>query len=508
MVNFVNEIMHVADTIARERGLSKSIVLDIVKQAIAVVAKRRHGEEHDIEVELDQSGHIRIYRNLLVVEEEADCNEFLEISLSEIKENPDLFVQNIDEISLGDRVQEELPPMDINRVSAKTMQQIVVAQMQEAERKQHYEDMKGLEGTIIVVTVARYEKGNVICLVNSAVEAILGKKDLIQGEVLRVNDRIKVYVKEVSLSHGYQVVVSRSCSEFLELSMKSYIPEVANNVVQTKAVARDPGMKAKVAVYSAERGVDPVGSCVGIGGARMNEISKELHGERVEVVHYSDDLVTFVARAMSPAVINTVIIKDDGKSIEVVVEESQLSLAIGKKGQNVRLASELVGYNIDVLSEQKEKERRQEEFKLASDNLMNQLNIDRMIAHLLIAKGLFDVQSIADTSIEDLMSIEGFGEDNIAEELKNRALEIVQSNQYQSDKQNVGGIDSRILDLPEISDSLLKVLMEKGIKDIDDIADLSSDELIEIVGEDFFSDKASADSIIMSARKHWFDKEE
>lgn len=506
MANFVNELIHIADAVAREKGIPKGSVVEAIEDAIKVVANKKYGFENTIKVEVNRYGNIEISREYLIVEDDAVEDTHTQITLYDAQTMPSFRTYHEDDadFEVGKIVREPLPAISLGRVAAQSAKQVIITKIKDAERERQYEEFKGHQGQILHVIVKRVERGNVVCAINSTNEGMIFRDKLIRGELLRVNDKVRVFVEEVRQSSGYQIVLSRASDDFLMKLCEQEIPEVYSGVVSIKAVARDAGSKAKVAVLSHDRNVDPVGACVGIGGSRMNAISNEIHGERVDIVLYSEDPATFVVNALSPAEVQKVIIDEERGLIEVVVQENQLSLAIGRRGQNVRLASRLTGWKIEIISEEDESVRRTEEFNKTSQLFIDSLNIDDVIAHLLVSEGFCSLEDVAYVPIEELASIDGFDED-IASELRQRSREIVESSEKiaQAELKELG-VEDAVLELKGITNELAVALGKNDVKTVDDVADLARDEFKEFTPDINITNDA-VDEIIMAARQSWFD---
>jgi N utilization substance protein A len=407
------ELIQVADVVAREKGIDRDEVLEAMEQAIQKAGRSKYGQEHDIRASIDrQTGEIRLVRCTEVVEEVED--DITQITLEQAqKRDPAL--------SLGDFIVDPLPPIDFGRIAAQTAKQVIVQKVREAERSRQYEEFKDRTGEIVNGIVKRVEFGNVTVDLGRA-EAVLRRDELLPRESFRNGDRVRAYIFDVREEpRGPQIFLSRTHPEFMKGLFRQEVPEIYDGIIEIKAVARDPGSRAKIGVISYDGSIDPVGACVGMRGSRVQAVVGELQGEKIDIVPWSDDPATFVVNALAPAEVAKVVLDEDQRRIEVVVPDEQLSLAIGRRGQNVRLATMLSGWDIDILTEAEESERRQEEFRTRSKIFMDALDIDDVMAHLLVAEGFTSVEEIAYTGLEELTQIEGFVED-IAEELQNRAV--------------------------------------------------------------------------------------
>ncbi len=496
------ELVQVADSVARDKNIDKEDVFVAMEQAIQKAARSKYGMENDIRAEINRkNGEIKLYRyQEVVADDEILEEEFTKIHLKRaLKKNP--------EAKIGDFITDLLPPIDFGRIAAQTAKQIITQKVRDAERKKQYEEFKDKIGEIINGVVKRVEFGNVIIDFGKN-EAILRKEDLIPREVFRNGDRCRAFIVDVRPeAKGQQIFLSRTCPEFMAKLFAAEVPEIYDGIISIKAVARDPGSRAKIAVKSSDSSIDAVGACVGLRGTRVQAVVNELQGEKVDIVAWSDDKAAFVINALTPAEVSKVVIDEENNRIEIIVPEDQLSLAIGRRGQNVKLASELTGFNIDILTEDQEAERRQNELKVKSQRFIDALNIEDMIAHLLVSEGFSKVEEIAAVNTAELSSIEGFDED-VALELQNRAKEWLElkKKEFQASSKKLG-IENELAEQKGLNYEMLLKLGKSGIKTLDDLADLAGDELVEILGEDALSE-TEANAIILKAREHWFNDEE
>jgi len=493
------ELIQVADVVAREKGIERDEVLEAMEQAIQKAGRSKYGQEHDIRASIDrQTGEIRLVRCTEVVEEIED--NITQITLDQAqKRDPAL--------SLGDFIVDPLPPIDFGRIAAQTAKQVIVQKVREAERSRQYEEFKDRTGEIVNGIVKRVEFGNVTVDLGRA-EAVLRRDELLPRESFRNGDRVRAYIFDVREEpRGPQIFLSRTHPEFMKGLFRQEVPEIYDGIIEIKAVARDPGSRAKIGVISYDGSIDPVGACVGMRGSRVQAVVGELQGEKIDIVPWSDDPATFVVNALAPAEVAKVVLDEDQRRIEVVVPDEQLSLAIGRRGQNVRLATMLSGWDIDILTEAEESERRQEEFRTRSKIFMDALDIDDVMAHLLVAEGFTSVEEIAYTGLDELTQIEGFVEE-IAEELQNRALVHSEAERERLSNRRVElGVSDELAEMPGLTAAMVVTLGENEIKTIDDLGDLASDELIELLPEAELN-MEEANAIIMAARAHWFDDEE
>ena len=418
MINVGNaEILQIVESVSREKGISKENLFTTMEQAVQVAGRKKYGQEHNIKAEISRkTGEIKLFRILEVVEELESY--FTQILLA------DALIKN-PEAKIGDEFYEPLPPIDLGRVSAQNAKQVIVQRVGEAEREKQYHDFKDRVGEILNGMVKRVEFGNIIVDLGGRAEAIVKKDQTIKGENYKINDRIKAYVQDVRLEpKGPQIFLSRTDERMLAKLFELEVPEIYDGAIEIKAVARDPGSKAKIAVYATDSSIDPVGSCVGIRGNRVRAVTAELGGEKIDVILWSKNLAQFVIGSMSPATISKIVIDEDKGRVEIVVPTDQLSIAIGRRGQNVRLASKLTGWNIDVMTDEQESKRRTDEFYSTTDLFMNVLDVEEVIAQLLSVEGFATIEQIASSEITTLTSIEGF-EEELASEIKNRAVNYI-----------------------------------------------------------------------------------
>ncbi len=477
------EILQIADSVAKEKGIIKDKVIEAMEESIEVASRKKYGNENNIKVEISRKdGEVKIYRVLDVVEDyNAIENNFTQITLDDAKKiKPDA--------EIGSSVYDPLPPIDLGRVSAQTAKQIITQKVREAERERQYEDFKDRVGEIINGVVKRLEYGNIIVELGRA-EAVVKRDQLIQSESYKINDRIKAYVQDVSRQQkGPQIFLSRTCNEFLAKLFEQEVPEIYDGVIEIKSIARDPGSKAKMAIYTEDRTIDMVGTCVGMRGARVKGITDELMGEKIDIIEWNDDLASFIVNALTPAEISKVIIDEENEKVEVIVADDQFSSAIGRKGQNVRLASKITGWKIDVLTEEDESKRRTEEFTTTTKLFMEALEVEEVMAQLLAAEGYNSLEQIAESEEDELLKIEGFDEE-LAKELINRANEYIEKRDEEYiEKLETLGVTQDVIDyLPMCSPDELVKLAENGIKTLEDLAEISSKEIREILPEPSFN---------------------
>ena len=492
MVNIGNaEILQIAEALAREKGITKDLVLNAMENAIQVAGRRKYGHEHNIKAEIShKNGDIKLYRVLEVVEN--PTNNFTEISLSDAIERK-LNAQ------IGDEILDPLPPIDLGRVAAQSAKLVIVQKVKEAERDKQYEDFKDRVGEILGGIVKRVEFGNIIVDLGRT-EAIIRRDQQIKTEIFKINDRIRAYVQEVSKqSKGPQIFLSRSDDMFLAKLLELEVPEVYEGQIEVRAVARDPGSKAKIAVYSSDPTIDPVGSCIGVRGSRIKAVTNELGGEKVDVILWSKDLAQYIVSAMTPTEISKVVIHEDRTAVEIVVPADQFSIAVGRRGQNVRLASSLTGWHIEVMTEDQESKRRVDEFNSTTEIFINALEVEEMVAQLLVSEGFSSVEHIAMTELSTLASIEGFDEE-LAKELKSRAENYVELNNADLLRRlEEQGVEQELLDSLGLPLEQLVTLAENGIKTLEDLAELNVREFREIL-PDLQATDEDIESVINDAK--------
>lgn len=495
------EILQVADTVAREKGIEKELVIQAIEQAIQKAGRSKYGHEHDIRCHINRKTgetELKLYRT--VTEPELIENESAQITLAQAKRiKPDA--------EMGDVLIDHLPAFDYGRVAAQTAKQVIMQNIRDAERERQFEEFKDKVGEIINGTVKRVEYGNITVDLGKA-EAILRRDDCIPRERLEMGARVRAYVYDVRRElRGPQIFLSRTRGEFMTKLFTQEVPEIYDGTIEIKAVARDPGSRAKIAVYARDASIDPVGACVGMKGSRVQAVVGELQGEKVDIIPWSPDIATFIVNALAPAEVSKVVLDEDKVRLDVVVPDEQLSLAIGRRGQNVRLASILTGWSIDILTEEEESKRRLEEFTAWSTLFMNAIDVDDVIARLLIAEGFRKVEDIAETSVEEMGSIEGFNEE-IGAELISRAQNFLNAKAEElKNKQAELGLQDDLISFEGLNPDQIMQLGAAGVKSLDDLADLAGDELVEILGKDSISE-TDANALIMKARAHWFADED
>jgi N utilization substance protein A len=463
------ELLQIADAVAREKSIDREVVINAMEDAIQKAAKSRYGSENEIKAEVDpKTGEISLARLLEVVEDVT--LEATQIALAEARrKNP--------AAQVGDFIAEPLPPLDFGRVAAQNAKQVIVQKVREAERERQYDEYKDRVGEIVNGIVKRVEYGNVIVDLGRA-EAVVRRDETLPRENFRYGDRIRAYVYDVRREQrGPQIFLSRTHPEFMAKLFAQEVPEVYEGIVTIQSVARDPGSRAKIAVVSRDSSIDPVGACVGMRGSRVQAVVNELQGEKIDIIQWSPDAATFIVNALAPAEVVKVVLDEDAERIEVVVPDEQLSLAIGRKGQNVRLASQLTGWDIDIMTEASESERRQAEFAERSARFMEALDVDEVIAQLLASEGFSSVEEVAFVDTDEISSIEGFDAET-ASEIQARAREHLEKLEAELDaKRKELGVADDLLELEGLSTAMLVALGENDVKTVEDLADCATDDL-------------------------------
>jgi N utilization substance protein A len=463
------ELLQIADAVAREKAIDRRIVLAAMEDAIAKAARSRYGSETEVRAEIDaKSGELHLSRHMLVVETVE--NPAMQISLEDARRRHPA-------AQIGDTIADPLPPLPFGRIAAQSAKQVIVQKVREAERDRQYDEFKDRIGDIVNGIVKRVEYGNVVVDLGRG-EAIVRRDELLPREVFRNGDRIRAYIYDVRREQrGPQIFLSRTHPEFMAKLFAQEVPEIYDEIVEVKAVARDPGSRAKIAVTSRDSSVDPVGACVGMRGSRVQAVVNELQGEKIDIIPWSYEIATFVVNALAPAEVSKVVIDEERDRIEVVVPDQQLSLAIGRRGQNVRLASQLTGKDIDILTEQEESERRQAEFENRTRIFIDALNVDEVIGQLLASEGFNSVEDLAMVDLKELAGIEGFDEDT-AQELQNRARDHLAKIEAELDeKRKELGVEDALTDVPGVTTAMLVQFGENGIKTVEDLAGCATDDL-------------------------------
>ncbi|MBY6090564.1 transcription termination factor NusA [Pseudooceanicola sp. 502str34] len=465
------ELLQTAEAVAREKMIDPGLVVEAMEESLARAAKSRYGAEMDIRVKIDRkTGRATFTRVRTVVEDEALENYQAELTVKQAK-------QYMADPQIGDEVIDEVPPVEMGRIAAQSAKQVILQKVREAERDRQYEEFKDRNGTIINGVVKREEYGNVIVDVGRG-EAILRRNEKIGRESYRPNDRIRCYVKDVRReARGPQIFLSRTAPEFMAELFKMEVPEIYDGIIEIKAVARDPGSRAKIAVISYDNSIDPVGACVGMRGSRVQAVVNELQGEKIDIIPWNEDQPTFLVNALQPAEVSKVVLDEDAERIEVVVPDEQLSLAIGRRGQNVRLASQLTGLDIDIMTEAEESERRQKEFEERTKLFMDTLDLDEFFAQLLVSEGFTNLEEVAYVELDELLVIDGVDE-GTAEELQARARDYLEAQAKAAlDHAKELGAEDSLIDFEGLTPQMVEALAEDGVKTLEDFATCADWEL-------------------------------
>ena len=464
------ELLQIADAVAREKSIDKSVVIHAMEEAMQRAAKSRYGTENEIRVEIDpKTGETHISRYLHVVDQ--IDNDKTEISIADARRrNP--------AAQVGDIIAETLPPIEFSRIATQAAKQVIVQKVRDAERERQYDEYKDRIGEIVHGTVKRVEFGSVVVDFGRA-EGVVRRDEMIPRESFRNGDRIRAYIYDVRReTRGPQIFLSRTHPQFMARLFAQEVPEIYDGIIEIRAVARDPGSRAKIAVISKDSSIDPVGACVGMRGVRVQAVVQELQGERIDIIPWNGDPATFIVNALAPAEVSKVVLDEETRRVEVVVPDDQLSLAIGRRGQNVRLASQLTGWQIDILTEQEESERRQKEFAERTALFMETLDVDETIAQLLASEGFASVEDVAYVPVHELAEIEGFDEET-AEELQARAVGYIEQKNAAFDaKRRELGVEDEVAETEGLTPAMLVKLGENGIKTLEDLAGCASDDLL------------------------------
>ncbi len=492
------ELIQIADVVARDKSIDREVVINAMEEAIQKAGKSKYGLDNDIRATIDRkSGSIKLERWTEVVEEVE--NDSTQMNVSEGEKH---------DLKVGDFLRQPLPPIEFGRIAAQTAKQVISQKVREAERSRQYEEFKDRVGEIVVGTIKRTEKFLTTIDLGRG-EGVIRKEEMIPHENLNQGDRVRIYILDVREEiRGPQIFLSRAANEFMAKLFTQEVPEIYDGIIEIKAVAREPGSRAKISVLSRDASIDPVGACVGLRGSRVQAIVNELQGEKIEIVPFSEDPATFIVNALAPAEVAKVVLDEVSGKVEVVVPDDQLSLAIGRRGQNVRLASQLTNWYIDILTESEESERKQEEFKTRSNIFIDSLNIDDVIAHLLVAEGFVSLEDIAQCELEELSKIQGFDSD-LAKELIERASEFIK-NEDKEIKQKLTKLKVKddLRNFEYLTPKMILKLAENKILTLDKLADLDSEELLNLLKAEGIEDEQTSGDIIMAARAHWFDNEE
>ena len=465
------ELLQTAEAVAREKMIDPGLVVEAMEESLARAAKSRYGAEMDIRVKIDRkTGVARFTRVRTVVDEELLENYQAEMPVDQAKDF-------LEDPQIGDEFVEEVPPVELGRIAAQSAKQVILQKVREAERERQYEEFKDRAGTIINGIVRREEYGNIIVDIGRG-EAVLRRNEKIGRESYRPNDRIRVFIKDVRReARGPQIFLSRTAPEFMAELFKMEVPEIYDGIIEIKAVARDPGSRAKIAVISYDNSIDPVGACVGMRGSRVQAVVNELQGEKIDIIPWNEDQPTFLVNALQPAEVSKVVLDDEAERIEVVVPDEQLSLAIGRRGQNVRLASQLTGLNIDIMTESQESERRQQEFATRTQLFMDALDLDEFFAQLLVSEGFTSLEEVAYVEVDELLVIDGVDEAT-AGELQARARDHIEAlNRAALEKAQGLGVEQSLFDFEGLTPQMIVALAEDGVKTLEDFATCADWEL-------------------------------
>ena len=465
------ELLQTAEAVAREKMIDPGLVVEAMEESLARAAKSRYGSEMDIRVSIDRkTGRATFTRVRTVVEEEELENYQAEMTVEQAKE----YLENP---AVGDTFVEEVPPVEMGRIAAQSAKQVILQKVREAERDRQFEEFKDRAGTIINGQVKREEYGNVIVDVGSG-EAVLRRNEKIGRESYRPNDRIRCYIKDVRREvRGPQIFLSRTAPEFMAELFKMEVPEIYDGIIEIKAVARDPGSRAKIAVISYDNSIDPVGACVGMRGSRVQAVVNELQGEKIDIIPWNEDQPTFLVNALQPAEVTKVVLDEEAERIEVVVPDEQLSLAIGRRGQNVRLASQLTGLDIDIMTEEEESARRQAEFEVRTKLFMDTLDLDEFFAQLLVSEGFTSLEEVAYVEVGELLVIDGVDE-GTAGELQARARDHLEAQNAKAlENAKALGVEDSLIAFEGLSPQMVEALAEDGVKTLEDFATCADWEL-------------------------------
>ena len=522
------ELLAIATAVATEKMIDKAIVIEAMEEAIQKSARNRYGAENDIRAKLDpRTGDLRLWRVVEVVEVVEDYFKQVDLKQAE-KLQPGA--------QIGDFIVDPLPPVDLGRIDAQSAKQVIFQKVRDAERDRQYAEFKDRAGEVVTGVIKSVEFGHVIVNLGRA-EGVIRRDQQIPREVARVGERVRALILRVERQNrGPQIFLSRAHPDFMKKLFAQEVPEIYDNIIEIKAAARDPGSRAKIGVISRDSSIDPVGACVGMKGSRVQAVVQELQGEKIDIIPWSEDTATFVVNALQPATVSRVVIDEDESRIEVVVPDDQLSLAIGRRGQNVRLASQLTNSAIDIMTEAEASEKRQKEFTERSKMFEEELDVDETLSQLLVAEGFAELEEVAYIELSELATIEGFDEE-LAQELQSRATEALDRREEASRvARRELGVEDDLAELPHLTEAMLVVLGKAGIKTLDDLADLATDELIAkkrsadprrrnnnterrerpdqreearggVLGE-FALTEEQGNEIIMAARAHWFTDEE
>ena len=466
------ELLRIVDAVANEKSIDKELIISSMESAIERAALTKFGNDNKIKAIIDkETGEISIKKIIEVV-------ETVENSSSEITVDQAKKIYKNQEYKIGDQITENLPQIDFGRIAAQSAKQVISSRVREAEKTRQYNDFIDKQGQILSGIIKRLEYGNVIVDLGKS-EAVIKKDELIPREILKTGDRVKAYCYEVRKElKGHQIFLSRAHPQFLSRLFFQEVPEIYEGIIEIKSVARDPGSRAKICVFSKDNSIDPVGACVGMRGSRVQTIVNELNGEKIDIIKWTEDLPSLISESLSPAEIQKVLIHQDNKRIEVILTEENLSKAIGRRGQNVRLASKLTNYEIDILTDKEDSDRRQSEFKEKSENLIRNLEVDETLGQLLVSEGFQTTEDISQSKPEDISKIEGIDEETAKELIERSKESLVKEQEEIIKKLKELGLEESLMNLKGLTQGMLVILGQKNIKKLSDFADLSSDELI------------------------------
>jgi N utilization substance protein A len=484
-----------ADALAREKNVDKDVVFAALEFALASATKKKYSDDIDVRIAIDRnSGDYASFRRWQVVEDEALEFPERQIALSEAQ-------QRDAELKLEDYIEEPLEPVEFGRIGAQAAKQVILQRIRDAEREQILNEFLSRGDELVTGTIKRMERGNAI-VESGRLEALLARDQMIPKENLRIGDRVRGWVMKIDrTARGPQLLLSRTAPEFIMKLFELEVPEIEEGLLEIKSAARDPGVRAKIAVHSNDRRIDPIGTCVGMRGSRVQAVTQELAGERVDIVLWSADPAQFVIGALAPAEVSSIVVDEEKHAMDVVVDEENLAIAIGRSGQNVRLASELTGWQINLMTEDESNRKQEEESARVKTLFMERLDVDEEVADILIQEGFSTLEEVAYVPINELLEIEAFDEDTV-NELRNRARNALLVAAI-ANEEKVEGVDPELLRLQDMDTQLAAKLAEAGVRTRDDLADLAVDELSELIG----LEEERAKNLIMAARAHWFTEE-
>jgi transcription termination/antitermination protein NusA len=487
------EMLLLVDALAREKNVAKDIVFGALELALASATKKRIHDEADVRVSIDPAtGEFESFRRWLVVPDNEYVNEYLQVPLSEAKE------QDV-EVESGDYLEEALEPIDFGRIGAQAAKQVILQKIRDAEREQILNDFLERKEHVVYGTIKRMDRGSAIVEVGK-IEAVLPRDQMIPKENLRIGDRVRAYLLKVERgARGPQLILSRTAPEFIRKLFEIEVPEIDDGLMEIKAAARDPGVRAKIAVVSYDRRIDPIGTCVGLRGSRVQAVTNELAGERVDIVLWSPEPAQFVIGALSPAEVSSIVVDEEKHSMDVVVDENNLAIAIGRGGQNVRLASELTGWTINLMTEEESERKSEAEVAQTRVLFMEKLDIDEDVANVLIEEGFTSLEEIAYVPLAEMLEIQALDEGTV-QELRERARNALLTDAIATEEK-LEGVEDALLNLEGMDKSLAAKLSAANIKTRDDLAELAVDELVEMTG----TDETRAKELILKARSHWFE---